>query len=153
MQTKNLILVGLFFSMTTFAQSESKRTSNFNLEKKVGLQGYDPVSYFKTGKPTKGKTSITTVYEGVIYNFLLESNKEVFIKNPSSYEPQFGGWCAYAMGDSGEKVAVNPETFKILDGKLYLFYNAFFNNTLKSWNKDEVSLKTKAVTNWKKIIK
>jgi hypothetical protein len=29
------------------------------------------------------------------------------------------------MGDSGDKVAIDPNTFKIIDGKLYLFYNAF----------------------------
>jgi hypothetical protein len=28
------------------------------------------------------------------------------------------------MGDSGDK-AIDPNTFKIIDGKLYLFYNAF----------------------------
>jgi YHS domain-containing protein len=151
MQTKILFLLASLFSMTIFAQSESKRTANFNLEKKIALQGYDPVSYFKSAKPTKGKISITTTYEGVVYNFSSETNATIFIKNPSTYEPQFGGWCAFAMGDSGEKVTVNPETFKIIDGKLYLFYNAFFNNTLKSWNKDETNLKTKAMINWKKI--
>jgi hypothetical protein len=57
------------------------------------------------------------------------------------------------MGSSAEKVEVDPETFKIVDGKLHLFYNAYFNNTLKSWNKDEVNLKAKADSNWKKIIK
>ena len=36
---------------------------------------------------------------------------------------------AYAMGDSGKKVGVDPGTFKIINGRLYLFYNAFFNNT------------------------
>ncbi len=80
-------------------------------------------------------------------------NKEKFLKNPSHYVPQYGGWCAYAMGANGEKVDVNPETFKIIDDKLYLFYNAFFNNTLKSWNKDEKNLKSKADSNWKKITK
>ena len=58
--------------------------------------------------------------------------KEVFLKNPTNFEPEYGGWCAYAMGDSGEKVTINPETFKIINGKLYLFYNAFLTNTLKS---------------------
>jgi YHS domain-containing protein len=150
MKTKILILMVTLFSVNTFAQGENKRMSSFNLEKKVALQGYDPVSYLKTGKPTKGKASITTTYEGVVYNFSSEATKEIFLKNPPAYEPQFGGWCAFAMGDSGKKVTVNPETFKIIDGKLYLFYNAFFNNTLKSWNEDEVSIKTKAIANWKR---
>jgi len=45
---------------------------------------------------------------------------------------------------------VDPETFKIVNGKLYLFYNRFFNNTLTNWNKDEANLKTKADVNWQK---
>jgi hypothetical protein len=55
------------------------------------------------------------------------------------------------MGKDGSKVEVDPETFKIINGKLFLFYNSFFNNTLKSWNKDEANLHTKADANWKKI--
>jgi hypothetical protein len=55
------------------------------------------------------------------------------------------------MGAKGEKVSVDPETFKLLNGKLYLFYNSYFNNTLKSWNKDEENLKKKADQNWNKI--
>lgn len=136
--------------MTIAAQTATKRTTEFNLENKIAIQGYDPVSYFK-GKPLKGKKEITTTYEGILYNFSSVANREAFLKKPTSYEPQFGGWCAYAMGSSGDKVEINPETFKILDGKLYLFYNAYFNNTLKSWNKDEVNLKKKAESNWKKF--
>ncbi len=77
----------------------------------------------------------------------------MFAANPTRFEPQYGGWCAYAMGASGDKVDVDPETFKIVNDKLYLFYNKFFNNTLKSWNKDESNLKSKADVNWTKFIK
>jgi hypothetical protein len=56
------------------------------------------------------------------------------------------------MGDKGEKVEVDPGTFKIVDGKLYLFYNKFFNNTLKDWNKDEARLKANADKSWAKLI-
>lgn len=152
MKKTSIILVVLLFSITTFAQNTSKRIKEFNLENKVAIQGYDPVAYFTQKKAVKGKPSITTTYEGVIYNFSSQANKDLFLKKPASYEPQYGGWCAFAMGDYGEKVEINPETFKIIDGKLYLFYNAFFNNTLKSWNKDEINLKKKADTNWRKFV-
>ena len=148
---KIVTILALFFAVTSFAQSEAKRLSLYNLENKIAIQGFDPVAYFKQSKAIKGKKEISTTYQGVIYYFSSQSNKDAFTKNPASFEPQFGGWCAYAMGSSGDKVEINPETFKILDGKLYLFYNAYFNNTLKSWNKDEVNLKKKADTNWKKI--
>ena len=79
-------------------------------------------------------------------------NLTLFKQSPSTYEPAYGGWCAYAMGNSGEKVEVDPSTFKVIDGKIYLFYNFYFNNTLKSWNKMEPDLKAKAEKNWNKII-
>ena len=151
MKKSLLILFVLLFSTTVFSQSISKRVTDFNLEKKVAIQGYDPVAYFVQKKAVKGKSTLASTYDGVVYHFSSQTNKDLFLKNPSSYEPQYGGWCAFAMGDYGEKVEINPETFKIIDGKLYLFYNAFFNNTLKSWNKDETNLKKKADANWKKI--
>jgi len=145
-----LVLVALI-TITTFAQNANKRSKEFNLENKIAIQGYDPVSYFTEKKAVKGKSALSATYEGVVYNFSSQKNKDLFLKNPSGYEPQYGGWCAFAMGDYGEKVEINPETFKIVDGKLFLFYNAFFNNTLKSWNKNETNLKKKADTNWKKF--
>jgi YHS domain-containing protein len=147
---KIILLVVMLLSLTTFSQTAAKRLKEFNLENKVAIQGYDPVAYFTLKKAVKGKAAFATTYDGVIYYFSTQAHKDLFLKNPSSYEPQYGGWCAFAMGDYGEKVEINPETFKIIEGKLYLFYNAFFNNTLKSWNKDETNLKRKADNNWKK---
>ena len=151
MKRQILLLIVVLTSALAFAQSTSKRLEHFNLEKKVAIQGYDPVAYFKQSKAIKGKKEIALAYEGVVYQFSTTTNKETFLKNPTAFEPQYGGWCAYAMGSAAEKVEINPETFKILEGKLYLFYNAYFNNTLKSWNKDENSLKKKADANWKKV--
>ncbi|MEO8239643.1 MAG: YHS domain-containing (seleno)protein [Flavobacterium sp.] len=150
---KLTLIVWVLVSIAAFSQNNAKRIADYNLENKVAIQGYDPVAYFKQNKAIKGKNEFAASYMGIAYKFSSAANKDIFIKNPAAYEPQFGGWCAYAMGSSGEKVEINPETFKITDGKLYLFYNAFFNNTLKSWNKDEESLKAKAEINWKKIYK
>lgn len=127
------------------------RKKHFNLENNVAIQGYDPVAYFNQGKAVKGHKELALVVEGATYYFSSPANKELFRKSPASYEPQYGGWCAYAMGAKGEKVSVDPGTFKIINNKLYLFYNQFFNNTLKSWNKDEANLKSQADRNWQKI--
>ncbi|RTZ08859.1 YHS domain protein [Flavobacterium sp. GSP27] len=149
---KVLFVLTVLFAFSGFAQNDSKRMDHFNLEKNVAIQGYDPVAYFKQGKAVKGKKEITALHEGVVYYFSMPVNKDYFLKNSSKFEPQYGGWCAFAMGDSNEKVSINPETFKIKNGKLYLFYNAFFNNTLKSWNKNESGLMMKADVNWNKIV-
>ena len=136
-----LLFIGL--ATTTPAQS-------LNVEDGLAIQGYDPVAYF-SGKAVKGKKEFSVVQGGVTYRFASAANAATFKKDPAMYEPQYGGWCAYAMGATGEKVEIDPETFKVLDGKLYLFYNAYFNNTLPKWNKDEVALKKKADENWKKL--
>jgi YHS domain-containing protein len=154
MSMKTLILFLLLaYCIPMHAQlSAADRVKHFNTEKKVAIQGYDAVAYFANKKPIKGKASLAVNHQGIVYYFATEANKKVFIASPNQYEPQYGGWCAFAMGDNGKKVEVNPETFKIIDGKLYLFYNAYFNNTLTSWNKNEKALKTKAEANWKKFI-
>jgi YHS domain-containing protein len=144
------VITLLFISGFAFTQDQ-QRLQQFNLEKGVAVKGYDPVAYFTQNKAVKGKAEFAVIHQSVKYYFSSTANKEEFKKNPAKYEPQYGGWCAYAMGESGEKVDFDPETFKILNGKLYLFYNKFFNNTLPKWNKDEVNLKTKADVNWKKF--
>jgi YHS domain-containing protein len=150
---KKLWLFLLFSSVlfTAFTQEAELRKKQYNLDKGVGISGYDPVAYFKLNKAVKGNKEFSTVADGVTYYFTSSDNKEEFKMNYAKYEPQYGGWCAYAMGNDGSKVEVDPETFKIKDGKLYLFYNRFFNNTLKSWNKNEANLKRNADINWQKI--
>jgi YHS domain-containing protein len=145
------ILTCLFMSGINAQDNMVLRQKQFNLEDHLAIEGYDPVAYFKLNKAVKGKKEFYLNQQGVVYRFSTLENREEFRKNPSHYEPEYGGWCAYAMGAKGEKVTVDPETFKIINGKLYLFYNSFFNNTLKSWNMDETNLKGKADVNWKGI--
>lgn len=129
----------------------AQKTEHRNLENKLAIQGYDPVSYLEEKKAVKGKKELSVNINGAIYYTSSEKNKQLLKSNPAKYEPAYGGWCAFAMGDSGEKIEIDPETFKIVNGKTHLFYNKFFNNTLKSWNKNEVQLKKNADLNWKKI--
>ena len=129
---KKILLASAFLlSMTSIlsAQSEEVRKKNFNIKKNIALEGYDPVSYFDD-QPQEGKEDIYTTHQGITYRFATLVNLNKFKTNPGKYEPAYGGWCAYAMGASGEKVKIDPETYKILDGKLYVFYNFWGNNTL-----------------------
>ncbi|MNU15524.1 YHS domain protein [compost metagenome] len=137
----------LFLFLTNFIFAQ-----NIHINHKNGIanEGYDVVSYF-SGTPQKGSSKFTVKHHGVIYYFQNAQNKSKFQQNPERFLPQYGGYCAYAIGSSSEKVEVNPKTYKITEGKLYLFYNKYFNNTLTSWNEDERNLKVKADKNWKKL--
>ena len=149
---KILTILFLFCTSLVFAQTTEVRTAQFNLKKSIAIEGYDPVSYFDN-KPLEGKNELKITHKSVTYLFANAANLAKFKVNPDKYEPAYGGWCAYAMGETGEKVKVDPETFKIVDGKLNLFYNFWGNNTLMDWNKNEAILKGKADQNWKKFVK
>lgn len=143
-----LLYMGLLY-LTAYSQDVTAlRKKQFNIEDGLAIQGYDPVAYFSEGKAVKGGKEHAVYHQGVTYYFESAANAASFKKEPAKYEPQYGGWCAYAMGAKGEKVPVDPKTFKVLNGKLYLFYNRLFNNTLTSWNKDEPHLQQQADKNW-----
>ncbi len=119
----------------------------------IALNGYDAASYFKGSGPEKGKPEWKAVYDGATYFFASEGNRADFVKSPASFAPAYGGWCAYAVGATGEKVTVDPLTFKILNGKLLVFYNKGSVNTLLLWEKEENFLFEKAEHNWPLMIK
>lgn len=116
-------------------------------KKGIANEGYDLVSYFD-GTPQKGSKAFAYSYMDVSYHFSSKVNLEKFKANPTAYLPEYGGFCAYAVAKTGDKVSVNPKTFEIRDGKLYLFYNSWGNNTLNKWLKDPEALKEQADANW-----
>jgi len=84
------------------------------------LRGNDAVAYFTTGRAQRGRTDLKTDHRGLTYRFASEENRRQFITNPERYAPQFGGFSAHAM-TSAIPSAADADTFKIIDGKLYLF--------------------------------
>lgn len=144
MPTRILVFILLAIGIS-YAQSS---TRHYNLEDGLAIEGYDPVAYFTMGKALKGDPKIVAKVNGVRYNFMTEAHKALFVKNPQKYQPQYGGWCAYAMGATDNFVTVDPETFKIINGKLYLYFHNWVNNTLLKWNKDEANYLRKADKNW-----
>ncbi|MEE9349653.1 MAG: YHS domain-containing (seleno)protein [Flavobacteriaceae bacterium] len=143
---KFIYLIIILVSTSVFSQE-----TDCNVKNNLGVNGYDLVAYF-AGEAVKGKEEFTHTYNTVSYNFSNKENLEKFKATPVEYLPQYGGWCAYAMADKGEKVDMNPETFEIRDGKLYLFYKAYFNNTYKKWLKENPEkLRSLADENWDEL--
>lgn len=153
MRTITISLLAAILFMNSARAQSALRIKEFNLEKELAIQGYDPVAYFTQNKPIKGNKQLAALADGITYYFSSAANKTLFLKDYKKYEPQYGGWCAYAMGSSNEKVEIDPKTFKIVNGNLYLFYHSWVNNTLTKWNKDEENLKAKADKNWAAIFR
>ena len=148
-----LVFCILLFYSFGFEQQKDIAIPHFNTtnQKLVG-DGYDLVSYFTKNKPVKGKPSIASRHQGLLFYFSSQENKDLFISDPIQYLPKYGGWCAYAIRDYGKKVDVDPLSYTIENGELYLFYKSYFNDTREKWIKNHDVLKQSAEKNWQKII-
>lgn len=87
------------------------------------VSGFDTVAYFIEGKAIKGKKEFQTEYMGAEWRFSSEENLNRFLKEPDKYRPQYGGYCSWAVA-RGYTASGDPEEWKIVDGKLYLNYDA-----------------------------
>lgn len=139
------LAVFLFIIFNSFFQDKSPN----NQSDGIAIDGYDVVAYFTEDKAVEGTKDYATQYYGLWYYFSSEKHLDLFKANPQKYLPEYGGWCAYAVATKSQKMGVDPETFEIRDGKLYLFYNGFFNNTLKDWKQENPKeLVKKGDQNW-----
>lgn len=117
---------------------------------KTAIQGYDPVAYIESGRAMKGQQELASVLRGVTYHFGTEANRARFAEDTVNYLPAYGGWCATAMAE-GRMVDIDPASFKVSNGRVFLFYKGWRGDALKEWNKDEPSLSSKADAHWNKI--
>ncbi len=131
--------------------SKNRAIAEYNLsDRVVALSGLDPVAYLDAGQARPGKPELTSRYRGIAYRFETDQNRRKFADNPEKYLPAYGGWCATAMAE-GRKVEVDPENFKVTDGRLFLFYKGWLGDARKDWNKDEKNLTVRANEQWRKI--
>lgn len=148
---KKMIVAGMVIIGVNSVSGQNVNTDESNLANK----GYDVVNYFATNTAERGSVEFSTTNNGATYYFVNTENLEAFKANSSKYLPQFDGYCAFAVAKMNKKVPVNPETFRIDDGKLYLFYNDFWEgkpfNTIVPWINNEAAMEKLAAENWKSL--
>lgn len=88
----------------------------------VALEGYDPVSYFTSPDPVLGSSDFAYEWGGVPWYFSSPANRDIFMRNPEIYAPQYGGHCLVALS-RGFLSDGKPRLYAIKDMKLYLFYS------------------------------
>lgn len=89
----------------------------------LALSGYDAVSYFSGYTPVKGNAEFRVRYHGFDYQFANAENAAEFQDNPLKYAPQYGGYCAMAIGANDALAPGDPEIYRIVDDKLYLHFS------------------------------
>lgn len=121
----------------------------------VALGGYDPVAYFLHHEACRGSREHALELNGVTYYFTCAEHRDRFAAGPEAFLPAYGGFCAFAMAMGNGTVPADPRTFKLYNGRLYLFYNDYYEgkpfNTIVPWNADEPTLKARADEQWKAL--
>ncbi len=93
----------------------------------VAIRGYDPVAYFTDGKAVLGFEAYSYKWLGATWYFASDGHRRQFAASPISYAPQYGGLCAESIADHGGVVVnIDPESWQIIDGKLYFSGEAHF---------------------------
>lgn len=98
----------------------------------TAIRGYDPVAYFTDGKPVAGTDAYVYDWMGAKWKFASAEHLAAFKAEPQKYAPQYGGYCAYGVAKD-HLVKIEPDAWKIVDGKLYLNYDS---DVQAKWLKD-----------------
>lgn len=110
----------------------------------VALRGYDTVAYFKDSRAVKGAAQFEHEWMGARWRFASKENRDAFAASPEKYAPQFGGYCAWAVGHNYTADA-DPEAWRVVDGKLYLNYNR---SVQQKWEQDRAKWIEEGHRNW-----
>ena len=143
---KKVMLLLISFSFMQSCRAQKKAESTFFSTTDGAIKGYDPVAYFTSSKPVKGKENISYDWKNATWHFDSEANKQLFVANPEKYAPQYGGYCAYGWA-KGYAVKIEPDAWSIVNEKLYLNYDK---NVQVDWDKDRQGYIKKADTNYSK---
>ena len=115
----------------------------------VAIKGYDPVAYFTDGHPVKGSRDFTFTWNDATWQFASAAHRDLFAHDPAAYAPQFGGYCAWAVSQ-GYTAGIDPASWKIVAGKLYLNYDS---DVQARWAQDIPGFIAKAEKNWPVLLK
>ncbi|MDW3207459.1 MAG: YHS domain-containing (seleno)protein [Alphaproteobacteria bacterium] len=110
----------------------------------VAIDGADPVAYFQDGRAVLGSSDFELEWNGAVWRFANAANRAAFEADPELYAPQYGGYCAWAVSQ-GYTASIDPEAWKIVDGKLYLNYSK---GVQRRWEEDIPSRIREADANW-----
>ena len=146
-----LIAITLYVLMTassSFAGIELNTTTGWTLQgAPLAVHGFDPVAYFTQDEALLGDAQFSTEYKEGTYRFVSEENKQLFLKNPSKYIPQYGGYCAFGTA-KGKKFDGDPRLFKVVGGMLYFNLNP---DVYEKWLMDPPGYIKQADENWREI--
>ena len=116
MNIKELFTIAIAVALFAVVASVNKD------DKSVAIKGYDPVAYFTQGRPVKGSAAYSHNWMGATWLFADAADRDLFAADPDRYAPVDGGFCACDV-TQGRLVSIDPEAWRIVNGKLHLNYS------------------------------
>ena len=130
-----------------FVPWHKAKGSIFNVDG-IAIRGADPVAYFTEKTSVMGDERNAYDWAGATWHFASMENREMFKADPEAYAPQYGGYCAWAVGAKGLLYSIQPHIWSVVDNKLYLNFDDVVHNT---WVKDIPGFIEKADARWPEL--
>lgn len=149
MKSEIIIVISIGIIMSIFISGTCVAASLDQNGGEIAIQGFDPVLYRTENRAEKGYSSLYCKYSEHNWHFCNSANRELFMKDPKKYAPEYQGYCAYYMTKKGYKKDSDPNVWLIVDGRLFLFANEDFK---REWQKDIKKNIEAADKNWGNVI-
>jgi hypothetical protein len=127
----------------------ARQTPELNVNRGgLAVQGYDVVAYVTRGTAVRGRAEFEYRWRDAVWRFENAGHRDRFARSPEQYAPQFGGYCAWAVS-RGYTADIDPEAWRIIDGRLYLNYSR---RVQRMWEQDVPGNIAKGNANWPAVL-
>ncbi len=137
-------ILAVLLSLSASSPKPAVNTQSDNL----ALRGYDAVAYFTEGQAIRGLAQFETTWNGAKWRFASADHRDRFVNAPDRFAPQFGGYCAWAVGH-GYTADGDPEVWKIVDDRLYLNYSK---RVQRKWEANIPEFIRHGLANWPAVL-
>ena len=136
-----ILIMGCTFPLFSGGGTEDSGSAVHINDDGHAAQGADVVAYLSLDSgdaAVLGSEEYSHSWKGANWIFSSQENLDTFKANPEMYEPQYGGYCAWAMARN-KLATIDPDMWTITDSRLYLNYDQSVQDKWLSDMNDEIA--------------
>ena len=141
------LLLSLALLLSACSRADTEEPIYTSWRNSVAVGGYDAVSFF-AGEPERGRREFSHEWNGAVWRFATEANRDLFALNPEAFVPEYGGYDAWALAH-GKLARGSPERWTLEDGRLFFNFN---DRTQRLWELRQERLVARADANWPDVL-
>ena len=149
LQRRRLAALLAGVAIITGSQAQAASSAIFTPSSGLALDGYDTVAFFTQARPVRGDARFEGIWQGARWRFSTQDHLNRFLAEPARFAPQYGGYCAWAVGARNALAPGDARYWRIVDGKLYVNFDA---GVQAQWVRDIPGFILAADRNWPAIL-